>query len=161
MERKEMISPIPTRTKPEHPSERPARARWFRRQFVNTAKLGQIIDQLVKCMRQWGYPSCDLFSIRLCVEEAGVNAIKHGHQGNETTPVWIRYQITSEQVLVEIEDQGPGFDSARIPDPCADANLERCSGRGLLLMRTYTTWLRHNERGNRVTFCRRRSPETE
>jgi serine/threonine-protein kinase RsbW len=43
-----------------------------------------------------------------------------------------------------------------VPDPCAEENLERPCGRGLLLMQNYMTWVRFNETGNCVTMCRQR-----
>ena len=60
-------------------------------------------------------------------------------------------------ILVKVEDQGPGFDPGQVADPLAPENLGRESGRGLLLMRSFLTCVRHNERGNRVTLCQRRS----
>ena len=57
------------------------------------------------------------------------------------------------------EDEGPGFDPHQVPDPLAPENLEKSSGRGLLLMRTYMTWIRYNECGNQVTLCKQRSSE--
>ncbi len=55
-----------------------------------------------------------------------------------------------------IEDQGRGFQPEEVPDPFAPENLERPSGRGLVLMRNYMTSVRYNAAGNRVTMCRQR-----
>jgi serine/threonine-protein kinase RsbW len=44
-----------------------------------------------------------------------------------------------------------------VPDPLAEDNLERPGGRGLLLMRSYMTWVRFNRRGNAVTLFKQRS----
>jgi serine/threonine-protein kinase RsbW len=126
---------------------------------MNTTELGHLLEDLNTRMYNAGYPSRDLFSVRLAVEEAGVNALKHGHGGRETRPVRIRYRITADQVVVEVKDQGLGFDPGKVPDPLAGDNLERASGRGLFLMQAYTTWLRYNKRGNRVTLCKHRSPD--
>ena len=72
---------------------------------------------------------------------------------NPTKIVEIRYCIRADKVLVEVEDQGAGFDPALVPDATASLNWERPSGRGLLLMRYYASWVRHNREGNCVTFC--------
>ena len=48
-----------------------------------------------------------------------------------------------------IRDEGPGFDTSKLPDPTDPANLEKCSGRGLLLMRAFMAEVRHNDRGQR------------
>lgn len=62
----------------------------------------------------------------------------------------------SEAVYV-FGDQGKGFDPARVPDPTAPENIERCSGRGLLLMRTFMDEVRHNAAGNEVTLVKRKT----
>jgi CheY-like chemotaxis protein len=54
-----------------------------------------------------------------------------------------------------IADDGPGFDPAELPDPRAEQNLERLSGRGVLLMRTFMDEVSFNERGNIVTMVKR------
>lgn len=54
-----------------------------------------------------------------------------------------------------VRDEGPGFDPASLPDPTDPANLERVSGRGLLLMRTFMDEVRFNATGNEVTMIKR------
>ena len=55
-----------------------------------------------------------------------------------------------------IRDEGPGFDPRELPDPTDPTNLERPSGRGLLLMRTFMDDVAYNEEGNQVTLIKRR-----
>ncbi len=62
----------------------------------------------------------------------------------------------SEAVFV-VRDEGPGFDVTRLPDPTDPANLERVSGRGLLLIRTFMDQVSHNAAGNEITMTKRRS----
>jgi len=119
-----------------------------------------VIDRLIEAMMQAGYTGRDLFAARLAVDEALVNAIKHGHQsavGGATPPVRLAYRIDSHQVLLVVEDQGPGFDPEQLPDPRAPERRERAAGRGVFLMQHYMTWVQFNDRGNRVTMCMRRS----
>ena len=54
-----------------------------------------------------------------------------------------------------IRDEGPGFDTTTLPDPTDPANLEKRSGRGLLLIKAFMSEVRHNARGNEVTLIRR------
>jgi serine/threonine-protein kinase RsbW len=103
------------------------------------------------------YRERDLFIVRLALEEAFANAVKHGHRGEPGKVVTLRLRVTSEHMFAEIEDQGRGFDPEQVPDPRDPENLEKPTGRGLLLMRTYMTWVRYNSRGNCVTLCRRRT----
>jgi serine/threonine-protein kinase RsbW len=101
-----------------------------------------------------GFSEKETLRLRLALEEALVNAHKHGHQGDWTKPITLRYHVNENGVVAEIEDQGVGFDPAQVPDPSAPENLERLSGRGLFLMRAYMSNVCHNERGNCICLCR-------
>jgi serine/threonine-protein kinase RsbW len=127
---------------------------WSSVSLSTTDQTGSLLDEVTAAMRSLGYREEDIFGVRLALEEALVNAIKHGHKYDPSKRVTVRYRIRPEHVLVDVEDQGPGFDPSGVPDPTAPENLERASGRGLLLMRCYTSWLRHNKRGNRVLLCK-------
>src|SRR5262245_33188469 len=116
-----------------------------------------VLDGVARAMADAGYPEKDCFGIRLALEEAVANAIKHGLRSDPTRRARVRYHVGADCVLAEVEDDGPGFDPTRVPDPLAPENLERECGRGLLLMRSLLTWCRFNRRGNRVTLCKCRS----
>jgi serine/threonine-protein kinase RsbW len=130
---------------------------WQTTRLSTTQAMAEVIETIVGAMSDAGYPSSDTFGVRLALEEAIVNAIEHGHRNDPTKEVEVRYQIGTEQLLVEVEDQGPGFDPTHVPDPSAPENLERTGGRGLLLIRHYSTWVRHNAQGDCIAFCLCRS----
>jgi serine/threonine-protein kinase RsbW len=123
----------------------------------NLADALRVIDDVMSAMEHSGFSGKDLFGVRLAMEEAIVNAVKHGNRNDKNKHVRIGYQIHPERIVVEIEDQGAGFNPDKVPDPTAPENLEKPSGRGLLLMKTYTTWVRFNARGNCVTLCKERT----
>ncbi|HEV2972516.1 MAG TPA: response regulator [Pirellulales bacterium] len=58
-------------------------------------------------------------------------------------------------VWYSIRDEGPGFNPALLPDPTDPANLERVSGRGLLLIHAFMDEVRHNSTGNEITMVKR------
>jgi serine/threonine-protein kinase RsbW len=109
-------------------------------------------------MANYGYSEKVQFRVHLALEEAIVNAHKHGHQGNWSKSVVVRFSVSTDGVVAQVEDQGPGFDPQLVPDPLAAENLERPSGRGLLLMRSYLSGVCHNEQGNCICLCKHRSP---
>jgi serine/threonine-protein kinase RsbW len=127
---------------------------WSSSQLSSTNEMIHLIEAVIAKMASLGYSDKDIFGMRLTLEEALVNSVKHGHRYDPTKKVEIRYRVCQENALVQIEDQGPGFDPTCIPDPTAAENLERPCGRGVLLMRFYMTWIRYNERGNCVTLCK-------
>ena len=131
---------------------------WRARQLRVTAEILPAIEDILAALETMAYSAKELFAVRLALEEALVNAIKHGHQGDPSKEVQLRYHLTSNCLVVEIEDQGPGFKPQEVPDPFAPENLDRPCGRGLLLMRNYMTWVRFNSTGNCVTMCRLHTP---
>jgi serine/threonine-protein kinase RsbW len=96
----------------------------------------------------------EIFSIRLALEEALVNAIKHGNQMDRSKSVRISYRFLPDRFEIRIADEGAGFDPNEVPDPTAVENLERPCGRGLMLMRHYMTEVTYNDRGNAVAMVK-------
>jgi CheY-like chemotaxis protein/anti-sigma regulatory factor (Ser/Thr protein kinase) len=63
---------------------------------------------------------------------------------------------TPAEAVYVIRDEGSGFNPADLPDPTDPSNLEKTSGRGLLLIRTFMDKVTHNPKGNEVTLVKRR-----
>jgi serine/threonine-protein kinase RsbW len=116
-----------------------------------------VVDGVVAAMAFAGYPDTDRFAVRLALEEAIVNGVKHGNRGDPRKRVRVRYHVSAARVLAEVEDQGTGFVPSQVPNPCERDRLDKPSGRGLLLMRSYLTWLRFNDQGNCVMLFKVRS----
>jgi serine/threonine-protein kinase RsbW len=95
------------------------------------------------------------FAIKLALEEALINAIKHGNKLDPDKKVSVEASVTPARTEIVIEDQGPGFDRAKVPDPRADENLERLHGRGILLMEAYMSKVQWLNGGRRVRMIRK------
>jgi serine/threonine-protein kinase RsbW len=118
---------------------------------------GQSIDAaesaIAQAAERHGYTKASLFAVRLAVHEALMNGFKHGHKGLPASlPVTLTYKVKDRTIECTIEDQGPGFTPQDVPDPTLEENIERGSGRGLLLIRAYMSHVEHNAKGNRVTM---------
>jgi serine/threonine-protein kinase RsbW len=128
---------------------------WQREAVQSVADIEHVLGIITAAaMATADLPANQIVRLRLALEEALVNAHKHGHQGDWTKPITLRYHVNANGVVAEIEDEGVGFDPAQVPDPLAPENLERTSGRGLFLMRTYMSQVCHNEQGNCICLCR-------
>ena len=73
--------------------------------------------------------------IGLAVQEAVTNAMCHGNLLDRTKKVAVRLELHDDRLAVEVDDEGAGFDPTVVPDPCAEENLMKPSGRGILLVK--------------------------
>lgn len=102
-----------------------------------------------------GYGEACRFAIRLALEEGLNNAIRHGNRSDPSKRVEVIYEITPREASITIVDQGAGFDPQAVPDPRADENLEKPTGRGIMLMMAYMDEVEYSPKGNRVRMVKR------
>ncbi|HZY86463.1 MAG TPA: ATP-binding protein [Gemmataceae bacterium] len=114
----------------------------------------RVQEQIERLLQDRATGEHDLFGIKLALEEALVNAIKHGNQMDRAKQVRISYRLLSDRFDVHITDEGTGFDPSDVPDPTAVENLERPCGRGLMLMRHYMSEVAFTGRGNCVSMSK-------
>ncbi len=115
----------------------------------------RIIDAVQKC----GFTQHSVFAIRLALEEAMINAIKHGNKMDPRKQVHVHAKITSKIADITIEDEGPGFDRSHVPDPTLEENREKCSGRGILLIESYMNSVEWSHNGRRLRMIKRNGEE--
>jgi serine/threonine-protein kinase RsbW len=84
-----------------------------------------------------GFGEDELHQLGMAVRESMVNAVVHGNRYNARKKVRVAITKAADRLTIVIADEGDGFDVTLIPDPLADENLLRQSGRGLLLMRAF------------------------
>lgn len=118
------------------------------------AEARRIQDLIEEALQASAYSEHDIFSIKLALEEALVNAIKHGNQMDPDKRVTVCYQITPQRFEVRITDEGEGFNPDDVPDPTAIENIERPCGRGLLLIRGFMTNVVYHGKGNSVSMTK-------
>ncbi|MFH1919526.1 MAG: ATP-binding protein [Planctomycetota bacterium] len=117
--------------------------------------LQEILDQLEK--QAW--IQHDVFSIHLAMEEALVNAIRHGNRLDPGKQVHVACRVNPEMIRIEITDEGEGFDPSSVPDPTDPAHIEAPSGRGLMLMRSFMSRVEYNDVGNHVVMEKERAKQ--
>ena len=122
------------------------------------AEARRVQEDIERALKSHRFDDREIFSIKLALEEALVNAIKHGNQMDRSKKVHIAYRVSPERFDIRIMDEGKGFDPEDVPDPMAAENLERPCGRGLLLMRHYMTEVVFHAPGNRLSMSKLRTP---
>ena len=139
------------------------------------------LQQAVRCM--WLGDETVRLRVGVAVEEALLNAYYHGNlevpkdlrvedratyyqlaqQRCQESPyrdrrLAIDVNLSRSEAVYIIRDEGQGFDPASLPDPTDPVNLDKVTGRGLLLMRTFMDDVQFNARGNEVTLTKQRKP---
>ena len=110
--------------------------------------------QILSALDEKDFSQDDLFAVHLALEEAFLNAVKHGNKMDAGKKVSIEYLVDKEKIEVRMADEGVGFNPQDIPDPRVGDNLYRPEGRGLLLMHAYMHIVEYNERGNGLRMVR-------
>jgi serine/threonine-protein kinase RsbW len=95
-------------------------------------------------------------ALAISVIEAGTNAIQHGNNYDATKPVDLRFRIIPGRISVTVKDTGSGFDIAKVEEDLASADLLRCRGRGILIMRELMDEVdfAFGKRGTKVTLAK-------
>ena len=121
------------------------------------AEARKLQEEIERQLKDTLFSEKEVFSIKLALEEALINAIKHGNQFDRNKKVRISYSVHRDRFDIFIRDEGAGFDPADVPDPTAFENLERPCGRGLMLMRYYMTEVNFSMGGNSVSMTKLRN----
>src|ERR1700758_1159594 len=87
--------------------------------------------------RAAGFNDDDCLKIGMSVREGVVNAFRYGNEEQRHKKIQLKFEVTDDKFVVHIVDQGRGFDLRQVPDPLAEENLLKTSGRGIFLMRTF------------------------
>ena len=91
----------------------------------------------------------ELFSLQLMLREGLINAVKHGCRNGESLKIKCSFIIYDDEYIIEIDDPGDGYDW-RNPGP--EAEMADTSGRGLTIIKNYSSSFLYNEKGNKLTI---------
>lgn len=145
-----------------------------------SSMIGPTIEVLQENLPSWS--SRDRLQIGMALDEALVNAMHHGNlevdsslrDGEDGTRYYeeiqarkdiepyvnrrvrIEAEFSDKHICVQISDDGRGFDPGGVPDPTAESNLHKVSGRGLFLIRSFMDQVAHNTAGNQITMTKLR-----
>jgi serine/threonine-protein kinase RsbW len=99
----------------------------------------------------------DIFAVHLSLEEAFINAVRHGNKMDPHKEVKIDYSIDPDKIEISMTDQGSGFRPNIVPDPRFGDNIYKTGGRGLFLIRAYMDKVEFNEQGNCVHMVKHKT----
>jgi len=148
------------------------------------AALGEVVSQLESHLVHVGLSDeTAVLQVAVALREAIVNAIVHGNlevssellesggsgfaelveKRKKEAPFRDRRAVVLAryapgEVTYTITDEGPGFDPSTLPDATDVENLEKASGRGLMLIRMFMDEVTFNAKGNEISMTKRKSP---
>ena len=145
--------------KPEHPSVEHLlpflEERISFRMPSDIKLLDGVLEYLNERMLRLGLVQPDDSELIIALDEAIVNAIKHGNQCDAAKSVSITAEFTAEAARFIIADEGPGFQLCNVPDPTDPCRLLEPNGRGLYLINHIMDEVRFNEAGNQLMMVKR------
>ena len=122
----------------------------------NPSSIAEVCKQILPKLEAHSFSREDIFAVHLALEEALINAIKHGNKMDPKKEVKIEYLVTSDKVEISMTDEGVGFNPEIVPDPRLGENLYKSEGRGLLLIQSYMDEVEFNKQGNSMRIVRYR-----
>jgi serine/threonine-protein kinase RsbW len=125
------------------------------------ALMNGVLDYLQERVAKLGLIHPERSNLFVALDEAFVNAVKHGNKNDPTKLLKIAAELSPKEAAFTVEDEGEGFDIREIPDPCDPANLFRTSGRGVLLIYNIMDEVEYNAQGNRVKMIKRPDGQVE
>jgi serine/threonine-protein kinase RsbW len=141
------------------PPPQPGGTLIFERRFaaVNETK-NEVLDALLAKLQSSGAIQSDNDEVRmrLCLDEALVNAVMHGSKYDASKNVTVRAYLAVDKWTVLVEDEGAGFREEDLPDPDAQENLLEESGRGVHLIRTMMDAVSYWNSGRALLMIRKR-----
>lgn len=125
------------------------------------ALMNGVLEYLQERVAKLGLIRPERSNLLVALDEAFVNAVKHGNKNDLTKLVKITAELSPNEAAFTVEDEGEGFDIREIPNPCDPENLFRTSGRGVLLIYNIMDEVEYNAQGNRVKMIKRPEASVE
>ncbi|MFW5829816.1 MAG: ATP-binding protein [Planctomycetota bacterium] len=115
----------------------------------------ELIGDLVRILmqREW-VPAAEEHWLTLCIDEAVVNAMLHGNEGDPGLDVHIRLWEQGRDWIIQIDDHGEGFSDDQVPDPDDEGSLLLEHGRGILIMQQWLDRLEYYRGGSCIIMRR-------
>lgn len=121
--------------------------------------LDEVIDTLLILAREMKCNDNELEEIELAMREALANAVIHGNRRDPSKRVAVRAFCQPDRgMLLVIDDEGSGFNPAKVPNPTEAECLLETHGRGLFMMRRLMDRVRISRKGTRITMLKRLTP---
>lgn len=130
---------------------------FYRAEFQSTFEaMGPVLNGALDALVENGcITSREEASTRLCLEEALVNAVRHGNDCVAERKVFLELAKNGERCVIRVGDEGGGFSPEEITMPECD----QFGGRGICLIKHYMDQVRFDKKRRCLEMMFRRKAE--
>jgi serine/threonine-protein kinase RsbW len=118
------------------------------------AEVQKASAKVLLVLKPLGLSEAFLFDIRLCLEEALINAMKYGNKLCKEVPVRLEIECDEAELRIRIEDQGEGFKLKTLKSCTEEENIWKFGGRGIYLIHQLMDKVAYNEKGNSLLMVK-------
>ncbi|MDM8514923.1 response regulator [Desulfobacterales bacterium HSG16] len=125
----------------------------------NDKDISKLVNNLCKQIeKEWSTQGFDMSRQRLplVLEEAVLNAWKHGNKKDPEKSITVRWRMGND-FYMEVIDEGEGFDYENQPDPTVHENIAKPSGKGVFIIRHYSTFAKWKDNGRHLMIFLRKN----
>ena len=112
-------------------------------------EIDRLAEEVARLGREHGLPEELVLDLRLVLEEAVANVIRHGYGGREDGEIRVGFQVTAEAITATVEDDAPPFDPRERPDPPLPPESGDASGVGVYLIKRVMDEVDYRRNGSR------------
>lgn len=117
---------------------------------ASTAHLAEVRDFVASYAVKVGFSQKEISEIRLAVDEAYTNIIKHAYKNNGTNPVEIQLGSDNNSFWISLMDQGESFDMSTYKEPqlLEQIKQKKRGGMGVYLINKLMDQVQYSRKGN-------------
>ncbi len=124
--------------------------------------VGPAIEQVLNLAKDVRLSKDRLSDLAVALAEALSNAAIHGNKLDRSKHVHIRVSVLpGVRAVIEVKDEGQGFEVSELSDPTHPERLLTPRGRGVFLMRQLVDRVEYLDGGSRVVIAVERRPRAE
>ena len=117
-------------------------------------KVNPFIKQVIRSISKQARLENEFFALELALEEALTNAMRHGNKLDPKLNVKVSIKVMPQKIILDVHDEGRGFNFLKVPDPTKERHRSKLSGRGIFIMRSIMDSVKFYDKGSGVKLTK-------
>lgn len=128
---------------------------------ASTENLSEVRNFVAEHAKTHGFSKQQIADIRLSVDEAITNIIRHAYQGDSSNSIDIEVSLDEEQICIHLQDTGKTFRMKKFTEPNIQRKIKerKRGGMGLYLIHSLMDEVSYNRNNgiNEMVMCKYRT----